>query len=128
MVFSARVRDVVAFDAQGRAGQVEVLRELLQRLRARRNVTRTLRAMQGEGLPGVLRDRLHKLSLRTALGHVHRHGRAARLPQPARNRLLILGRDRNQHFAWNRRGGSVRNVVHAHGRHLHAFPSPGLVR
>ena len=128
LVLTTRVRHVVALDAQRCRRQIKVLGELLERLRARRNVARPLRAVQGQGLPGILRHRLHELSLRTSLRHVHRHGRAAHLPQPARNRLLLLWLDGNEHLTRDRRCGRVRDVVNADGRHLFRCACPGLVR
>ena len=128
LVLPTRVRDVVALDAQGRARQIEVLGQLLECLRARSNIARALRAVQGEGLAGVLRDRLHDLCLRPALGHVHRHGRTADLGQPACDGLHLRRLDGNKHLTRDRRGRRVRNIVHAHRRHLCSIPGPGLVR
>ena len=122
------MRHVVALNAQGCTRQAEVFRELLECLRARRNITRALRAVQGEGLAGVLRHRVHDLGLRAALGHVHRHGRAANLGQPLRNGVLLLGLNGDEHLARDCGRRRVRDVVHAHGRHLGCLPGPGLVR
>ena len=85
-------RDIVAFDALGRAGQVQRALQLLDGLAGRiafgLDGVGCLQGAQGFG--GVADRHIHQIAFAAALRHLDLHSRAALIGQPALDDLAFV--------------------------------------
>jgi hypothetical protein len=86
------VRDVVALDAPGPVGQVQLLSQLLQGGPRLPRVGQPLDALHLQRFAGVVDGHLHQATLLAPLRHQQLHGPSSPLGEPVPDELL-LGHD-----------------------------------
>ncbi len=101
------VRDVVALDAQRRAGQPERIGELLERGEGLALIGQPARLLPGEMLLGVARGEGHQLALLAALGHAQVDRAATTLGEERLDRLRLPDRRRDVDLARDGRRSGI---------------------